>query len=105
MKKETFEVELFIHKRKCGEGFDVYSCDMSDYGSILLGTQTVTLNTPIKDPVEAEIEMLDKKEASLVKNHNLALHAISERKSQLLCIENLQQPADVLADLDTKVNE
>lgn len=104
-KRETFEVELFIHSQNYSEGFNVATFDMSDAGYILLGTQTVTLDVPGKDVVEAEIEMLDKKEASLIKAHNLALHAITERKSQLLCIENFHQPADILAELNTEVNE
>lgn len=87
-KKETLEVELFIHANTCGEGFNVMTMDFSNHGYILLGTQTVTLDVPTKDPVEAEIEMLDKKEASLIKDHLAALHAIQCRKNDLLCLEN-----------------
>lgn len=105
-KKETFEVKLFIHANKYGEGFNVTACDMSDMGYPLLGTQTVTINVPTKDPVEAEIEMLDKKEASLIKDHLAALHAIQCRKNDLLCLENkFHDPDDILATLNTEVNE
>jgi len=104
--KETFEVELFIHAANYGEGFSVLSGDMSNHGYILLGTQTVTVNVPTKDPVEAEIEMLDKKEASLIKEHLAALHAIQCRKNDLLCLENkFHDPDDILSTLNTEVNE
>lgn len=83
---ETFDVELFIHKNTYGEP-NVFTYDMSEHGYILLGTQTVMLNVPTKDPVEAEIEMLDKKEFSLVKEHLAQLHAIQQRRKDLLCLE------------------
>jgi hypothetical protein len=105
-KKETFEVELFIHAKNHSEGFDVTTFDMSENGYVLLGTQTVTLNVPTKDPVEAEIEMLDKKQASLIKDHLAALHAIQCRKNDLLCLENkYHDPDDILSTLNTEVNE
>jgi len=83
----TFNVELFIHSTVNVKEFYVTACDMTEFGHILLGTQTVTLNVPTKDPVEAEIEMLDKKEASLVKEHLAQLHTIQQRKKDLLCLE------------------
>ena len=86
--QETFEEELFIHLSKYVEGYLVTTNDMTDNGYILLGSQTVTLNVPTKDPVLAEVEMLNKKEASLIKDHLAALHAIQCRKNDLLCIEN-----------------
>lgn len=105
-KKETFEVELFIHMNNYDNGFTVLTRDFSDHGYILLGTQTVTLDVPTKDPVEAEIEMLDKKEASLIKDHLAALHAIQCRKNDLLCLENkFHDPDEILSTLNTEVNE
>ncbi len=82
---KTFDVELFIHS-SCG-GWFVSETDHSKNGFPLLGTQTVTLNVPAKDPVEAEIEMLDKKEASLVEEHLVQLNTIQQRKKDLLCLE------------------
>ena len=103
---EKFEVELFIHAAKYEEKFMVATNDMSEYGYIFLGTQVVTLNAPTKDPVEAEIEMLDKKEALLIKEHLAKLHAIQQRRNDLLCIENkFEDPAEVLSTLNTEVNE
>ena len=87
IEKETFEVELFIHAGGFNDDFTVLTTDFSSHGYILLGTQTVTLNVPTRDPVEAQIEMLDKKEASLVKEHLAQLHAIQQRKKDLLCLE------------------
>lgn len=86
--QETFEIKLFIHANSSGVGYTVLTTDFTSHGYALLGTQTVALNVPTKDPVEAEIEMLDKKEASLIKDHLAALHAIQCRKNDLLCIEN-----------------
>lgn len=84
---ETFEVDLFIHVGHNTGECTVYNCDMSKYGDILLGSQVVTLNVPTKDPVEAEVEMLDKKEASLIAEHLAQLHAIQQRKKDLQCLE------------------
>ena len=86
-KKETFEVELFIHVGGFNDDYTVLTSDFSDHGYILLGTQTVTLDVPTKDPVAAEVEMLDKKEASLIKAHLAQLHAIQQRKKDLQCLE------------------
>ena len=103
--KETFEVELFIHDRQHSEGFVVAAHDMSDHGYILLGSQVKTLNVPTRDPVEAEIEMLNKKEALLIKEHLARLHAIQQRKNDLICIENkFEDPAEVLSTLNTEEN-
>lgn len=104
-KKETFEVELFIHAPTYGGEYVIATCDLSENGYPLLGSQTVRLDVPTKDAVEAEIEMLDKKEASIIKRRGIELHAISERKSQLLCIENLHKPDDILSTLNTEANE
>jgi len=104
--KETFEVKLFIHAPQYSNELNVFTNDMQPHGYILLGSQVVTLNVPTKDPVEAEIEMLDKKEASLIKEHLAALHAIQCRKNDLLCLENkYHDPDDILSTLNTEVNE
>ncbi len=84
---KTFEVELFIHAANPGDEFSIFTSDFSEYGHIFLGTQTVTLNVPTRNPIEAEVEMLDKKEASLITEHLAALHAIQQRKKDLFCIE------------------
>ena len=103
---ETFEVELFIHDNEYRiSGFMVCCSDMSEYGYPLLGTQTVTLNMPTRDAVEAEIEMLDKKEAAIIKQRGIELLAISDRKSQLICLDNLHKPDDILSTLNTEENE
>lgn len=104
--KETFELELFIHANSCGVGYTVLTTDFTSHGYALLGTQTVTLDVPTKDPVEAEIEMLDKKQSSLIKEHLAALHAIQCRKNDLLCLENkFHDPDDILSTLNAEVNE
>jgi len=86
-KAETFEVELFIHAPSCVGEFIICTADMSAHGYIFLGSEIVTLNVPTKDPVEAEVEMLDKKEASLIEEHLAKLNAIQQRKKDLLCLE------------------
>jgi len=85
--QETLEVELMIHINPYG-AYKAFLSDMSEYGYVLLGSQVVTVGIPDKDPVEAEVEMLNKKEASLIKEHLAQLHAIQQRKNDLLCIEN-----------------
>lgn len=87
IKDKTFEVELFIHAANSIDEFTILTSDFSEHGYILLGTQTVTLDVPTKDPVEAEVEMLDKKEASLIKEHQAKIYAIQQRKKDLLCLE------------------
>jgi len=86
-KKETFEVELFIHMATYGEEYYVAANNMAELGYPYLGSQTVTLNIPTKNPIEAEIEMLDKKEAVLVEEHSKKIHAIQQRKKDLQCLE------------------
>ena len=86
-KPETFDVELFIHVVAYGEGYYVSTHNMSDHGHPYLGSQTVTLNAPTKNPIEAEIEMLDKKEAVLVEEHYQKINVIQQRKRDLQCLE------------------
>ncbi len=84
---KTFDVELFIHAGVFSKKYTTCTGNMSKHGYILLGTQTVTLNVPTKNPIEAELEMLDKKESSLIEKHLANLHTIQQRRNDLLCLE------------------
>ena len=82
---------LYIHKKSfgCQEDFAVMETDMSQYGYILLGTHDfeVEYPTPTKDPVEAEIEGLQK-QVAIISNKAMAdTEILTRRINELKCIE------------------
>ena len=84
---DTFEAEMFIHKPQYGDGYEVYSSDMTDAGCILLGSQTITLNIPDTDPVQAEVDMLEKKVTSVKAKAQSEVTQLEERIQELKCLE------------------
>ena len=87
MKKKTFTQELFIHHSDQTNGYFVSECDMSTFGHIVLGTQTVELNIPDTDPIQAEVEMLEKKVTSVRADMQSQVTQLEQRIQELKCLE------------------
>lgn len=86
----TYNGTLYIHAPRWGsDDFDVCVSDMSENGWVLLGTHdySVDYENPTKDPVEAEIESLQKK-ADAIETKALAdIEIINRRIGELKCID------------------
>lgn len=90
MKKE---INVFVHREKSHFGDDysytAQSCDMSDYGYVLLGQQTIMFEIPSEnDMVKKEIDMLNAKANKLKLDAHLAVEKIEEKIQSLLAIED-----------------
>ena len=85
---ETVEVTIYIHLSKYREGgVDAMTTDMSKYGYILLGTDTVTVTVPKTDPVEAEINMLEACAQEVRDQYFEKITPIEQRIRELMAIE------------------
>jgi hypothetical protein len=86
----TYNGTLYIHAPQFGSNeFEIYNADMSKHGLALLGTHdySVDYENPTKDPVDAEIESLQKK-ADAIETKALAdIEIINRRIRELKCIE------------------
>ena len=86
---ETIEVKIYIHLSKYKEGeLDAMTTDMSKYGYILLGTDTVTVTVPKTDPVEAEINMLEACAQEVRDEYFQKITPIEQRIRELMAIEH-----------------
>lgn len=86
----TYKGTLYIHAGADFEGnLNTFNCDMSKCGFVLLGTHDyeVEYSMPDKDPVEAEIEGLEKMVAEIETEAYAKTEKLKERISQLTCIE------------------
>ena len=84
---KTFEKKLHIHQGITGEGFFIAENDMTDHGYISLGSQTVTLNVPDTDPIEAEVMCLKKAIDKTKSECHAEVEVLSDRINSLLAIE------------------
>ena len=75
---KTMQVELFIHKTATGEA-SVSTADMSEFGWMLLGRKTITVNVPEVDEVAAEIEALAAQENKIIEDANKKTFEIREQ--------------------------
>lgn len=72
--------------------FQLFQCDMSDHGYVLLGEVEVTFTAPTTDPVAAELESIDKAIAAVRSefqgklNELNELNELEERRDNLLAI-------------------
>lgn len=83
---ETVEVTIYIHLTEYKE-LTAMTADMSKYGYILLGTDTVTVTVPKKDPVEAEINMLEVRAQEVRDEYFQKITPIEQRIRELMAIE------------------
>ncbi len=81
---------LYIHApMHSSTQHEVANTDMSQYGYILLGTHDfeVEYPTPTKDPIEAEIEGLEKEHDRINKEALAKMELLNQRIKDLRCIE------------------
>lgn len=88
----TVQITLkgFVHKRKYGEGFSFYQCDMSEYGDILIGPHTLEFSYDLPDEwneTAARVDILNKQKDVLAFEFNRRVMQINEEISKLQCLE------------------
>ena len=86
--KNQIEVKIFIQVGKYGDGQLCVSNDMTEQSYILLGSQTVTVDVPDTNPIDAELEMLNKQVAVIDKESAAKLQVLNDRIKSLMCIEH-----------------
>ena len=86
--KNQIEVEIYIHAPLYGDQFFCCTCDMAEHGYILLGSQTVTVDVPDTNPIDAELAMLNKQVAIVEKESTAKLQVLNDRINSLMCIEH-----------------
>ena len=83
-----FKATLYIHQNNYDSGYFITESDMTEHGYVLLDVQEVELYEPSANPIEAEIEMLDKQIEVVEQDSHNKITAIRQRKASLLAIEN-----------------
>jgi len=87
----THKGTWFVHKARSYHDEDYYveTMDMSNCGHVLLNTQDfeVDIETPTKDPIEAEIQMLANEADRLGTEAYAKVQNIKDRIKQLQCLE------------------
>ena len=86
--KNQIEVKIYIHATLYGDKFFCCTCDMSEHGDVLLGSQTVLVDVPDTNPIDAELAMLNK-QVAIIENESAAkLQVLNDRINSLMCIEH-----------------
>ena len=83
-----FKATLYIHQNNYDSGYFITESDMTEHGYVLLDVQEVELYEPSANPIEAEIEMLNKQIEVVEQDSHNKITAIKQRKASLLAIEN-----------------
>jgi hypothetical protein len=92
---DTIEVTIYFHLSKYSNGkVDAMCTDMSKYGYILLGTETVVLSVPKTDPVEAEMNMLEACAEEVRDEYFRKITPIEQRIRELTAIEHKPEDSD-----------
>lgn len=84
---KTMKVTLHFHANKYGDEPLIFTSDMSEYGYPHLGTVIGIVQVPQKDPVKAEIEMLEKARDQVRRELSDKLNNIEQRIRELAAIE------------------
>lgn len=91
---KTVTLKTFIHRSQYGETYHTNSCDMSEYGDLLVAVHEFEFEIPDTfNPIAAEVANLRKKLDAVNKDHCDKVIAIEGRIANLLCIENGTTPA------------
>ena len=94
----THKGTWYIHKAHeySQNDFYVTNMDMSKSGYILLGTEEFEFEfeTPDKDPIEAEIQMLENEADRLETESYAKVQNIKDRIKQLQCLEYKPEPGE-----------
>jgi len=91
---ETVKVTLHIHHSSYDNEPYVSTSDMSEYGYILLGTDTVTITIPDVDIVQAEIDMLNRQTVKVREEFGRQLAILDRRISELTALEYKPEESD-----------
>jgi len=91
---ETVKVTLYINRSPHDKSLFVSTSDMSEYGYILLGTDTAIITIPDVDIVQAEIDMLNRQTARVREEFGRQLAILDRRISELTALEYKPEEPD-----------
>ena len=74
---------MYAHLSTYREEVELFSCDMSEYGNVLLGPVEITFDVPQVDVVAAQLGALEKSKAAVVQEYETKLHQIDEQIQNL----------------------
>jgi hypothetical protein len=84
---ETFDVEVYLYMLPGGSLFGCTTACMDKEGWVLLSTETKTMAVPPVNPVQVELEQLDRKETAIRARFDEAMGNIKGRRAELLALE------------------
>ena len=86
--------EMYVHWRQSYKGADewnLFSCDMSEYGHVLVGKQQIEFEVPDDfNPVPIQVAMLEKEKEKAMQEFNERVFRINEQIGKLTCLEFTQ---------------
>lgn len=88
---ESIESTLLVHIDPHSDKPVAMTCDMTEFGYVLLGSVTVTVPVPQVDVIEAEIASLERKADAVRAEFHRKLTAITDRIQSLRAIEHKEQ--------------
>ena len=86
--KNQIEATIFIHAPRFTDQHMCFTSDMSEHGYILLGYQTVLVDVPDTNPIDAKLAMLNKQVAIVQAESAAKLQVLNDRINSLMCIEH-----------------
>lgn len=82
-------IKTILHQKLCSERFELFACDMSQYGFIMIGPVEVEVDVPDDfNRTAAQITTLEKKLDTMSAEYQRNCAAIRGRISDLQCIEH-----------------
>jgi hypothetical protein len=83
---ETVEVTIYVYLMPGGGFFGCTTAGMENEGWVLLKTETVTIEAPLVNVVEIELEQLSKQETVIRAKFYEAMGNIKGRRAELLAL-------------------
>ena len=91
---ETFDVAVYLYMLPGGSLHGCTTADMEAQGWILLSTEIKTMAVPPVNPVQVELEQLDRQETAIRVRFDEAMGNIKGRRAELLALEWQPERAD-----------
>jgi hypothetical protein len=84
---ETVSVTIYLYLMPGGGLFGCTTAGMDKEGWVLLSTETKTMAVPPVNPVQVELEQLDRQETAIRARFDEAMGNIKGRRAELLALE------------------
>lgn len=83
---EVVQIEQFVHKHEHIDALFLSSVDLSEYGTAMLGSATVTFTMPNGDAVQSMVTALEKQIEKENADHFVKVNQLKGRIQELLAI-------------------